>query len=106
MQKLKDKGIKIELDKERYLKFNFNTLVDLEERFGSLIEMEKALANPSMKDIRFILYTTLKDDDDTLTERKVGDIINLDKLGYITEKLTEGLSDSLPVVDEDDEEKN
>lgn len=107
MREIKDLGVKIVLDKERHLKFNFNTLVDLEEKYGSVDKMGEVLAsNPKMKDIRYILYCTLKHEDKTLTEEKTGEIISLNQIRDITDKLTEALSESMPEVDEEENEKN
>lgn len=110
LKDLKNKGIPIELDRTRYINFSFNTLVELEEKYGSIENFEKKVANPSLKDMRYILYVSLKEDDETLTEKKVGSLITIENINYVLTAITNSLYSSLLPEDiediKDDEEKN
>lgn len=106
MNPIKNRGTKIFLDRERYLKFDFNTLIDLEDVYGSLEKFQEALTgNPSMKDIRRILYHSLKHEDDKLTEVEVGKFINFDNLKDIMDAFMESYNSSFPELSEEDKEK-
>lgn len=92
------------LDRERIISFDFNALVDIEEKYGSVEKGLGVLENPKMKDIRYLLYLTLKGDDEDLTEERTGRLINLKNIDKVVEALSNSLGESLPEVDE--EEKN
>lgn len=112
MRDFQNKGIEVELDKKRTIRYTLNSLIDLEERFGSITEVYEVLGeNISMKDLRFLLYVGLKHEDKELTEEEVGELITFqDILNYVN-LIVEGLSVSFPEVnqgqeDADDESKN
>ncbi len=105
MNPIRKAGVKITLDKERIISFDFNALVDIEEKYGSLDKGLGVLGNPKMKDIRYLLYLTLKGDDETLTEEKTGRLITLQNMNEVIEALSRSLEESLP-NSEVDEEKN
>lgn len=110
MRDFQNKGIEVELDKKRTIRYTLNSLIDLEERFGSITEVYEVLGeNISMKDLRFLLYVGLKHEDKELTEEEVGELITFqDILNYVN-LIVEGLSVSFPEVDQedvDDESKN
>lgn len=67
----------LKMDKERNLKFGFNTLIDIEEDFGKPIA--EIGNNISLKDVRTLLYHGLKWEDKKLTKEKTGDLIT----GYV-----------------------
>ena len=101
MNPIKKAGTKIMLDRERIISFDFNALVEIEERYGSLEKGLSRLENPKMKDIRYLLYLTLKGDDETLTEEKTGKLITLKNMGEVVEALSQSLEESLPEVDDE-----
>lgn len=104
MNPIKKAGTKILLDKERIISFNFNTLIGIEEKYGSVEKGLGNLENPKMKDIRYLLYLALKDNDKDLTEEKVGEMIALHRVDEVVEALTNAIEKSFPEADE--EEKN
>lgn len=101
MNPIKKAGVKIMLDKERIISFDFNALVDIEEKYGSLDKGLGRLENPKMKDIRYLLYLTLKGDDETLTEKKVGQLITLQNMNEVIDALSKALEETMPEVDEE-----
>lgn len=108
MNPIKNKGIPIELDKTRHLLLNLNSMVELEERYGTLDKALDTLSpengSPSMKEIRYLLYLSLAHEDETLTEKDAGALITLGNINEVVDALGKAMNTSLPEVDED--EKN
>ena len=64
----------INLDKERHLKFGFNSLIEMEKVIGRpLTELDDGV---SIADLRSIIYVGLKWEDPELTEEGTGDLID------------------------------
>ena len=76
------RGVAIQLDKIRNLRYGMNALVTVEELTAKSIT-KLDLENISMKDLRTILYAGLCHEDRALTPEKVGDLI--DEYGNISE---------------------
>ncbi len=86
------KGVTIQLDKPRTLRYGINALVKIEEILGRPI-MNLDLENLGVKELRVILYAGLCNDDKSLTIEQVGDLIDeYSDLTTIAEKLGEALS--------------
>lgn len=99
-----DKGVEVNLDKTRYMRFDLNALCDLQEEYGDVIEVfSNGLQNQDFKVIRKLLHVSLLDDDPELDERAVGRMISMNNLQEVIELLTKALSDSVP--QEEDEKK-
>ena len=106
MMDLKDKkGIEVELDKKRILRFDLNALIDIEDEFGTVWALFERLEKMNMKDIRFALYSGLKHEDKDLTLEKTGELVALQDLNYVLDKIGESLMQSLPDIDEDSEDE-
>lgn len=74
-------SIKVMLDKERTIKFNLNTLIDVEDALGfSLADLGD---NVSIKVMRTLLHAGLKHEDAELTEEMVGEMISLDNMAEV-----------------------
>lgn len=101
MNPIKKAGTKVMLDRERVISFDFNALVEIEEKYGSIEEGFGTLENPKMKDIRYLLYLTLKSDDENLTEEKTGKLIDLKNIDRVVDALSDSLGESLPEVEEE-----
>lgn len=88
----KHKGeVKLLLDKERTLKFTFNSLVLFEDITGkSMTELGKGTMK--MRDIRTLLFVGLYHEDKTLNEDYVGELIELDKMNDIVGKIEEAMA--------------
>jgi type II secretory pathway component PulK len=81
--------VKIMLDKERTLKFNLNTLVEVEEKLGfSLAELGDKV---SIKVLRTLLHAGLKHEDPELTEEMVGEMITMENIAEVQKALTQAL---------------
>ncbi|NFV48089.1 hypothetical protein FDJ70_10555 [Clostridium botulinum] len=108
MNNIKTTGATIILDKERKVIFDLNALCEIEEKYESLDKALEKLSSqnrmPSMKDIRYIFYLGLKNDDEKLTEKMVGSLITLSNIQDVVEVLGNAMTGSLP--ESKGEEKN
>ena len=83
---MKEKNLKITLDKERTLKYTLNSLIKFEKLTGrSVTEIGE---NMSMEVILALLYVGLIHEDKKLTIEKLGDMITLVKFFEINEVVT------------------
>lgn len=87
--------VEIELDKKRRLKFNMNALTELEDVLGMPIT---GLSDQKvgMKELRAMLWAGLLHDDPDLSLREAGDLIELENLQEISEKVTEAMTIAFP----------
>lgn len=76
------KGVTINLDKPRTLRYGINALVKVEDLTGKSI-VSLNLDKVGIKDLLIIIYAGLCHEDSTLTVEKVGDLI--DEYSSITE---------------------
>jgi hypothetical protein len=79
--------VKIQLDKERTLKFTLNSLVYAEEQGLDLQGMNGKDAKLKLKDLRVLLVAGLMHEDKELTEESVGEMIDIQNLKPISEAL-------------------
>lgn len=87
---------------ERELRFTLNALAELEDRYGTVDAAFDALEHNSIKAARCIIWAGLLDGDDTLTEKQVGALIDIDVLNSVMETLTDAVSDDMPEKTEQD----
>jgi len=100
---LRQDGVKINLDKERTLLFDLNTLVDLEEEYGDIDAAFDDLSSGKMKAVRKFLWLALKHEDENLTEKEAGKLVTFDKVAELADKLKYALVISMPEPDEKNE---
>lgn len=93
---VRPKTIKVMLDKERTIRFTLNSFADLEERYGSIDVAMNTLQDGSIKGLRTLLWAGLIHEDEQLTERQVGNMIDMSSLTELTVHVTEALELSLP----------
>lgn len=94
-------GVKITLgEKERNLSMDFNVICELENKYGTFEKASNALGGGKMKDVRFLLYAMLKQDDESLTEKAVGHMITLENMQPVIEALGASMKASVPQADE------
>lgn len=98
---LRNKGIKFTLgNKEHELKFNMNTFCELEEVYGDINKAFEDLQLMKIKAIRALLYAAIKVEDDTVTLKSVGDLLQLSDLERLGGVINEALSESMPEMEE------
>ena len=89
---VKNKTVKITLNDgvERTLKFTLNALAELEDKFGSVqAAFDKLEKENSMKALRAILWAGFLHEDANLTEREVGNLIDIAYMQQLVESLGE-----------------
>lgn len=99
LKDVKSKDIKITLSDgvERTIKFDLNAMAELEDKYGSVDEAFAQLDNNSIKALRFILWAGLVHEDENLTERKVGSLIDVRFMQNIIGTLGEAFEADMPV---------
>ena len=98
---LRNKGIKFTLGNKEYeLKFNMNTFCELEEAYGDINKAFEDLQLMKIKAIRALLYAAIKVEDDTVTLKSVGDLLQLSDLERLGTVINEALSESMPEIEE------
>ena len=86
------KGVTIQLDKARTLRYGINALAKIEDIIGRPI-MGLDLEKLGIKELLAIVYAGLYHEDKTLTVEKVGDLIDdYSDLNEIADKLGEALT--------------
>ena len=89
---MKKNMVQINLDKERNLYFNLNSLEIIEELTGKSID--KISEGMDMKMLKAIVYAGLVHEDKELTVESVGEMIGFEDIGKVSEaigKAFEGL---------------
>ncbi|MDU6542879.1 hypothetical protein [Clostridium sp.] len=98
---LRSKGIKFTLGNKEYeLKFNMNTFCELEEVYGDINKAFEDLQLMKIKAIRALLYAAIKVEDDTVTLKSIGDLLQLGDLERLGTVINEALSESMPEIEE------
>lgn len=98
---LRNKGIKFTLGNKEYeLKFNMNTFCELEEVYSDINKAFEDLQLMKIKAIRALLYAAIKVEDDTVTVKSVGDLLQLGDLERLGIVINEALSESMPEIEE------
>lgn len=102
---MRNKGVKIELDNVREIRFDLNAFCELEDIFGSIDKAFEALAEGSMKSIRGLLFAGLVHEDEALTIKKVGALVGFADMEVVAEKIGQAMGDAMPDQDSDVIEK-
>ncbi|MDU2672842.1 MAG: hypothetical protein E7C49_12600 [Clostridium sp.] len=98
---LRNRGIKFNLGNKEYeLKFNMNTFCELEEAYGDINKAFEDLQLMKIKAIRALLYAAIKVEDDTVTLKSVGDLLQISDLQRLGTVINEALSESMPEIEE------
>jgi regulator of replication initiation timing len=81
--------VEIELnDKMRKIRYTLNSLAELEDKLGVSLDELNTL-KMGIKQLRAFLWAGLIHEDENLTEKEVGEWVDLDNMTYINEKVTE-----------------
>jgi hypothetical protein len=83
--------VKMELDKERNLRYTMNALAEIEDILGvPLSEMENV--KMTIKNVRVILWAGLIHEDPELTQEEVGNMVDLGNFKEVQEKVAEAFA--------------
>lgn len=92
--------------KRHIFRFDFNALCALEEEFGiTLGEFDRIFGGPgkegkvSMKDLRILVWAALVHENEALTPKEAGGLIDPKRIVEITEKVAEALMTAFPEAD-------
>ena len=83
---------------EREIRFTLNAMAELEDRYGSIDDAFKELDKGSIKAARCIMWAGLMHSDDSLTEQQVGNLIDMDCLQDIFEKVSSAIGEDMPAI--------
>lgn len=97
LNKIKKPDIILDLDRERKLKYTLNSFAEMEERYGSVDKALQLVQDNNMRAIIFMLWAGLMWEDDELTEKKVGNLIEISELQDIAEKMGKAVGGDMPV---------
>lgn len=105
-----DNGKCIELGgKKRELKFAFRAFRMIEERYGSVQDMGKAVSEKPMTNLPYVIFSALVDKTDVLDEDTVVgwlDDIKPEDLSPLFERVTSIITSSMPQTDKATTGKN
>lgn len=79
------KMVKVELDKERNLYFNLNSLEIIEELTGKTLD--KLAEGMTISMLKAVVYAGLIHEDKSLTLEAVGDMIGFDDIAILSEAI-------------------
>ncbi len=90
------KPIPITLDKERNLFFDFNSLIELEDIYGSIPTAMAGIKNLKIRNIRDMIWAGLLHEEETLTQKQVGKWLNMGNLEPIAETIMKAMGIQMP----------
>jgi len=96
--------VKIHLDKERTLRFDFNALAAFEEETGQSALNLEVWRNPNAKTLRALLWSAMLYEDAGVTIKQVGAMLHTGNLAYVSEKIREASEAANPDVKEEEPE--
>ena len=98
------KLVPVELDKPRNLLLDLNAMCEFNETTGkNIFKLEGDFTPP---DIRALLWASLIHEDENLTLKDVGKMVNLQNMEYISLKVMEAYTVAVPEKKEAEEENN
>lgn len=86
-------GIKITLDKERTIQFDYNALIAVEKETGINVLQGEMLKRMRATDLRALLWAGLLMEDPSLSIEEVGRMITRKKTPVILDAIVKGLKD-------------
>lgn len=104
---IKQKGIAITLDKERHMVFDWNAFEELEDKYGSVTEAMNSLVKDKkqIKSAKYLLYLGLKHEDENITLKKVGSIVNAYNADGLMVKIMQAINGALPEAEKNEQSK-
>ena len=94
--KRKDTSITLSDGVERHLKFDLNALAEIEDKFGTVDAGFEELDKGSIKAVRLILWAGLVHEDESLTEQRVGSLIDIQYLQSIMQSMGDAMQKDMP----------
>ena len=101
VNEIKIKPIPIVLDKPRTIVFDLNSFAELEESYGSVQAVLDEMAKGSIKALRLLLWAGLVHEQDNLTPKDVGRLIQFGDVPKLTDLLNGALETAQPSPEEE-----
>ena len=101
VNEIKIKPIPIVLDKPRTIVFDLNSFAELEESYGSVQAVLDEMAKGSIKALRLLLWAGLVHEQDNLTPKDVGRLIQFGDVPKLTDLLNGALEKAQPSPEEE-----
>lgn len=104
-KELKNKSIKFELDGKEYpLVLDMNVLAELEDIYGDMYTALSDLEKMKIKAFRALIYAIVKVENDNVTLKEVGKMLDIDKIMELQGKIGQVLSNGLPEMEDNEGE--
>ena len=109
-KELKKKAIATELklyDKEYEkeivynIKFDFNAFIELEDVYGDISTAMEEIQTGKLKAVRALVYSAIKVEDPKITLKRVGELLDLNKMEDVMEVINKALAYSMPEKSDD-----
>lgn len=101
VNEIKIKPIPIVLDKPRTIVFDLNSFAELEESYGSVQAVLDEMAKGSIKALRLLLWAGLVHEQEDLTPKDVGRLIQFGDIPKLTDLLNSALEKAQPSPEEE-----
>lgn len=98
LKEIRNPKVLVQLDKERSLRFDLNAFAEIEEKFGDIDQAMNLVEAGNVKAIRFVVWAGLIHEDENLSEKEVGRMIDAYNLPAVSVSLIQALTGSLPTV--------
>lgn len=102
--KSKNTPITLQDGVERHLRYDLNAMAELEDKYGSVDAAFEKLDQNSIKTLRFFLWAGLVHEDESLTEKQVGSLIDMSHLQEMTNALTQAFEGDMPESNKEEQE--
>jgi len=98
---LKNKGIPFSLGCKDYeIKLNMNTFCELEDVYGDINLAFEDLQKMKLKAIRALIYASIKVEDEGISLRQVGELLELSDLERLGAAINEALDKAMPEAED------
>lgn len=87
------KGIPVDLDKERHLRYSLGAMKDIEDKFGSLDQVS------GVGDTIYVIWRGLVHEDEDLTEDDVAEMVDGENLGDVMDAVARAFGGDPDAVD-------
>lgn len=91
--------VRINLDKQRTLRFDMNAFIELEEVYGNINKAFEDMKKGKIKALRAFLYAGLKHEDESLTVQGIGRMIGASDFDSLADQIIASIDESLPEDD-------
>lgn len=103
---IRTKSVPVTIDDKVYnLRYNMNAFADIELEYGGINEAMSAMREGSVVAMRKILWWGLRHENESLTERQAGALLDLAGMKMILDPLTDAIESSLPPMTDEEKQR-